>query len=164
MWHKPHLLTAVADLLFLALAAALLVAAVVWGAPRLRLFPLQRSAGDARVAVVQRSELEESLAESLLHGNFFTVDLEALRRARSNCPGCDAAEVWRKWPSRIEVAYRGTSGCVAHWGDGQVASWSIPSARFFRPRCPTSSAAAAEWAERVLGRGPASPRGVRPRS
>jgi cell division protein FtsQ len=30
MWNKPHLLNAIADLLILAAAAALLVAAVVW--------------------------------------------------------------------------------------------------------------------------------------
>jgi cell division protein FtsQ len=40
MWHKPQLMTAVADLLLLAGGAALLVAAVIWGAPRMRLIPL----------------------------------------------------------------------------------------------------------------------------
>ena len=38
MWNKPQLMTAISDLLFVAAAAALLVAAVLWGV-RLPLFP-----------------------------------------------------------------------------------------------------------------------------
>ena len=57
MWHKPHLMTAVSDLLFLAGAAALVVAAVVWGTPRLRLFPLAEVRVTHELREVQRSEL-----------------------------------------------------------------------------------------------------------
>ncbi|HCA58473.1 MAG TPA: cell division protein FtsQ, partial [Blastocatellia bacterium] len=71
-WHKPHLLTAISDLLFLAGAAALLAAAVVWGTPRMRLFPLNEVQITSELRSVQRGELEDALTE-LLRGNFFTV-------------------------------------------------------------------------------------------
>lgn len=117
MWHKPHLMTAVSDLLFLAGAAALVVAAVVWGTPRLRLFPLAEVRVTHELREVQRSELEQSLAE-LLRGNFFTVDVDAVRRSLEQLPWVRRAEVWRKWPSRIEVRIE-EQQAAAHWGDGE---------------------------------------------
>jgi len=117
MWQKPHLLTAVSDLLFLAGAAALLAAAVVWGAPRLRLFPLSEVQVTHELREVQRSELEESLSE-LLRGNFFTVDIETVRQSLEGLPWVRRAEIWRKWPSRIEVRIE-EHQAVAHWGEGQ---------------------------------------------
>ncbi|MBK7674624.1 MAG: cell division protein FtsQ/DivIB [Candidatus Accumulibacter sp.] len=117
MWQKPHLLTAVSDLLFLAGAAALLVAAVVWGTPRLHLFPLSEVQVTHELREVQRGELEESLSE-LLRGNFFTVDIETMRQSLEGLPWVRRAEIWRKWPSRIEVRIE-EHQAVAHWGDGQ---------------------------------------------
>ena len=117
MWQKPHLLTAVSDLLFLAGAAALLVAAVVWGTPRLHLFPLSEVQVTHELREVQRGELEESLSE-LLRGNFFTVDIETVRQSLEGLPWVRRAEIWRKWPSRIEVRIE-EHQAVAHWGDGQ---------------------------------------------
>ena len=115
MWHKPHLMTAVSDLLFLAAGAALLAAAVIWGAPRLHLFPL----GEVRVIhelqEVRRNDVEQSLTE-LLHGNFFTVNPEALRLSLEQLPWVRRAEVWRKWPSRIEVRIE-EHRAAAHWGE-----------------------------------------------
>ena len=66
---------------------------------------------------VQRSELEESLSE-LLRGNFFTVDIETVRQSLEGLPWVRRAEIWRKWPSRIEVRIE-EHQAVAHWGDGQ---------------------------------------------
>ena len=116
MWHKPQLMTAVADLLLLAAGAALLVAAVIWGAPRMRLIPLNELQVMHELQSVQRSELEESV-ESLLHGSFFTVNLEALRLALEQLPWVRRAEVWRKWPARIDVRIE-EHRAVAHWGEG----------------------------------------------
>ena len=117
MWHKPQLMTAVADLLLLAAGAALLVAAVIWGAPRMRLIPLNELQVMHELQSVQRSELEESV-ESLLHGSFFTVNLEALRLALEQLPWVRQAEVWRKWPARIDVRIE-EHQAAAYWGDGE---------------------------------------------
>ena len=116
MWHKPRVMTAVSDLLFLAGAAALLVAAVVWGTPRLRLFPLHEIQVTHALQEVRQSDVEQSLSD-VLRGNFFTVDIEALRRAVEQLPWVRRAEVWRKWPSRIEVRIE-EHRAAAHWGDG----------------------------------------------
>jgi len=107
---------AVSDLLFLAGAAALLVAAVVWGTPRLRLFPLHEIQVTHALQEVRQSDVEQSLSD-VLRGNFFTVDIEALRRAVEQLPWVRRAEVWRKWPSRIEVRIE-EHRAAAHWGDG----------------------------------------------
>ena len=84
------------------LGVALLVAAVVWGTPRLRLFPLHEIQVTHALQEVRQSDVEQSLSD-VLRGNFFTVDIEALRRAVEQLPWVRRAEVWRKWPSRIEV-------------------------------------------------------------
>lgn len=116
MWHKPHLMTAVADLLLLAAGAALLVAAVVWGAPRMHLFPLKEVRLTHELQEVQRGEVEESL-EAQLHGSFFTVNLEAFRLSLEQLPWVRRAEVWRTWPARIDVRLE-EHRAVAYWGDG----------------------------------------------
>jgi cell division protein FtsQ len=148
MWQKPHLLTAVSDLLFLAGAAALLVAAVVWGAPRLRLFPLSEVQVTHELREVQRSELEESLAE-LLRGNFFTVDIESVRQSLEGCPGCGAQKSGGN--GRHVSRFASRSSRRLHTGAMGRGSWSIPTARSFRPRCARAVAAPAEWAGRFFG-------------
>ncbi len=117
MWHKPHLLTAVSDLLFLAGTAALLVAAVVWGTPRLRLSPLAEVQVTQELREVQRSEIEQSLSD-YLRGNFFTVDVDALRRSLEQLSWVRRAEVWRRWPSHLEVHIE-EHQAAAYWGDGE---------------------------------------------
>ncbi|HOG02508.1 MAG TPA: cell division protein FtsQ/DivIB [Accumulibacter sp.] len=94
----------------------MLVAAVVWGTPRLRLFPLHEVQVTHALQEVRQSDVEQSLSD-VLRGNFFTVDIEALRRAVEQLPWVRRAEVWRKWPSRIEVRIE-EHRAAAHWGDG----------------------------------------------
>ena len=115
MWNKPQLLTAVADLLFVAAAAALLVAAVLWGA-RLPLFPLREVAFTHGLQQLQRSEIERSLS-GRLRGNFFSVEVDALRQSLEQLPWVRRVEVRRQWPSRIEVTIE-EHVPVAFWGQG----------------------------------------------
>lgn len=114
MWHKPQLMTAVSDLLFVAGAAALLVAAVVWSA-RLPWFPLREVVLMNELQEVRRSDLERSLS-GLLRGNFFSVNLDALRQALERLPWVRHAEVRRQWPSGIEITVE-EHRAVAHWGE-----------------------------------------------
>ncbi|WP_295483051.1 cell division protein FtsQ/DivIB [Accumulibacter sp.] len=113
-------MTAVSDLLFLAAGAALLAAAVIWGMPRLQLLPLREVRVTTALQEVQRAELEQSLDE-LLRGSFLTVNLEALRLALEQLPWVRRAEVWRKWPPRIDVELE-EQRAVAHWGDGELVN------------------------------------------
>jgi len=134
MWNKPQLMTAVSDLLLVAAAAALVVAAVVWGA-RLPLFPLREVVVIQELREVHRSELERSLA-GRLRGNFFSINLEAVRQSLEQLPWVRHAEVRRQWPSSLEVSIEehvpvafwgaATGQLVNSYGEVFAAAMSVP--------------------------------------
>ena len=113
MWNRPQLMGAISDLLFLAGAAALLVAAAVWVA-RLPLFPLQEVVITHELHELQREELAYAMAVPL-KGNFFTVNLESLRFSLEELPWVRHAHARRQWPGRIEVSIEEHQP-VAYWG------------------------------------------------
>jgi cell division protein FtsQ len=115
MWNKPQLMTAVSDLFLVAAAAALLVAAAVWST-RLPIFPLREVTVMHELQEVRRSEIERALS-GLLRGNFFSVNLEALRQALERLPWVRHAEVRRQWPARIEIRIE-EHRPAARWGEG----------------------------------------------
>jgi cell division protein FtsQ len=115
MWHKPHLMNVLSDLLLVVAAAALLVAVVVWGI-RLPLFPLRDVVVMHELQEVRRSEIERSLT-GLLLGNFFSVNLDALRQSLEKLPWVRHADIRRQWPSRLEVRLEEHQP-AAYWGEG----------------------------------------------
>ena len=121
MWNKPQLMTAVSDLLFVAAAAALLVAVVLWSA-RLPWFPLHEVVFTSELREVRRSEVERSLA-GRLRGNFFSINLEEVRQSLEQLPWVRRAEVRRQWPSSLEVSIE-EHVPVAFWGQatGQLVN------------------------------------------
>lgn len=173
MWNKPQLMTAIADLLFVGAAAVLLVAAMIWGT-RLPLFPLREVVVTHPLQEVRRSEIERAL-NGLLRGNFFSVNVDALRQSLEHLPWVRHAEVRRHWPSRIEITIE-EHRAAARWGEtstqfvntfGEVFTASFSTATSAREKRlphlsgPTGSAAEVlrryeEFAERLhaLGRRP----------
>ena len=121
MWNKPQLMTAVSDLLMVAGAASLLVAGVIWSA-RLPLFPLQEVVFQNELREVRRAEIERSLG-GRLRGNFFSINLDALRQSLEELPWVRHAEVRRQWPGRIEISVE-EHVPVAFWGQatGQLVN------------------------------------------
>ena len=115
MWNKPQLMTAVSDLLLVAAAAALLVAAAVWST-RLPLFPLHEVVVMHELQEVRRSEVERSLS-GLLRGNFFSINLEALRQSLEKLPWVRHAEVRRRWPARVDIRIEEHQP-AGRWGEG----------------------------------------------
>lgn len=115
MWQKPQLMAAISDLLFAAAAAALLVAAAVWST-RLPLFPLREVFVTNELQEVRRSEIERSLS-GLLRGNFFSINLDALRQSLEKLPWVRHAEVRRRWPARVEIRIEEHQP-AARWGEG----------------------------------------------
>jgi len=101
MWNKPHVLNAIADLLWLAGAAALLAAAAVW-LVRMPSLPVQQVVFAEAMQHVRRMDVEEALPGTL-KGNFFSINLEAVRGALEKLPWVRKVEVRRIWPSRLEV-------------------------------------------------------------
>jgi len=71
---------------------------------------------------VRHGEVERSLA-GRLRGNFFSINLEALRQSLEQLPWVRHAEVRRQWPSRIEVSIE-EHVPVAFWGQatGQLVN------------------------------------------
>ena len=136
MWNKPQLMTAISDLLFVAAAASLLVAALLWSS-RLPLFPLREVVVTHELREVRRSEVERSLS-GRLRGNFFSINLDHLRASLEQLPWVRRAEVRRQWPSRIEVkleehvpvAFWGqtTGQLVNSYGEVFAASMTVPPA------------------------------------
>jgi cell division protein FtsQ len=116
MWNKPHLLNAIADLLFVAAAAAWLVAAAIWMV-RMPALPIKQVALVEQPQHVRRGEVEQALT-GMLRGNFFSVDLEAVRSALEKLPWVRRAEVRRQWPSRLEVRIEEHKP-VARWEEGR---------------------------------------------
>jgi cell division protein FtsQ len=121
MWNKPQLMAAISDLLFVAAAAALLVAAVLWCA-RLPWFPLREVVVTHELREVRRSEVERSLS-GRLRGNFFSINLDAVRQSLEQLPWVRHAEVRRQWPAQIEVTLE-EHVPVAFWGQatGQLVN------------------------------------------
>lgn len=113
MWNKPRLMDEISALLFVAAAASLVVAAVIWGA-RLPLFSLREIVVMHELQEVRRSEMERALA-GRLRGNFFSVNLDVLRQSLEQLPWVRRAEVRRQWPARIEVSIE-EHVPVAFWG------------------------------------------------
>jgi cell division protein FtsQ len=114
MWDDHRLLNRIATLLYalvwLAVAHAVLVLVI-----RLPLFPLRELAVAGQVVHTTREQLD-AIANRELHGNFFTVDLEAARRSLEKLPWVRNARLRRAWPDRLEVALE-EHEALARWRD-----------------------------------------------
>lgn len=118
MWNKPHLLNALADLLYVAGAAALLAAAAVW-LVRVPALPIRQVVFAHELQHVRRGEVEQVLPAALT-GNFFSLNLEAVRGALEKLPWVRKVEVRRIWPAKLEVRVE-EHRAVARWDDGKSA-------------------------------------------
>ena len=102
MWDKPHILNAVANLLFTA-AVLLALYAAFFLAIRLPFFPLREVRVSSALAHVTAEQIG-AIVKRELKGNFFTLDLTMTRTAFEKLPWVRKAHVRRQWPDRLEVA------------------------------------------------------------
>ena len=116
MWNKPHLLNAIADLLMLAAAAALLAGAAVW-LVRMPSLPVREVVFAEPLGHTRRLEIEQVLPATL-KGNFFSINLEAVRGSLEKLPWVRKVEVRRIWPAKLEVSVE-EHRPVARWGEGR---------------------------------------------
>lgn len=112
VWHRPALLHLVSDLLLLFAAVGLGWALVTWFLSR-PLFPLREVVVVTPPVEVTEAQLEY-VARTALHGNFFTVDLDAVRAEFEKLPWVRQAEVRRRWPDGIELRFE-ERRAVARW-------------------------------------------------
>jgi len=158
MWHKPQLLTAIADLLMLVGAAALLAAGAVW-LVRVPSLPVKQVVFVEPLEHTRRGEVDQVLP-SALRGNFFSLDLEAVRVALEQLPWVRKAQVRRVWPARLEVSIE-EHRAVARWGEGyaemvnshgEVFAALLPESEMSRlPLLAGPSGTAREVLERFVG-------------
>ena len=115
MWDNPRLLNAAAGFL---VGVALLVFALAGVQLLLRspLFPLREVVFVAAPERATREEVAHAVRRSLA-GNFFAVDLAALRARLEELPWVRRAAVRRVWPDRLEVSLE-EHVPLARWGDG----------------------------------------------
>ncbi|MCX8145962.1 MAG: cell division protein FtsQ/DivIB [Azovibrio sp.] len=134
MWHRPQLLNTVADLLFAAGAAMLLVAAAV-GVLRMPPAPIRGGVLERPLQYVHPLELEEVL-QGRVRGNFLSLSLDGVRDALESLPWVRKAQVRRVWPNRLVVRLEEHQP-AARWGDsgqewvntyGEVFAASLPEA------------------------------------
>lgn len=116
MWNKPHLLNALADLLMLAASAALLAAAAVW-LVRVPSLPVRQVVFAEPLAHTRRLEIEQVLPAAI-KGNFFSLNLEAVRGTLGGLPWVRKVDVRRIWPARLEVRIE-EHRPMARWGEGR---------------------------------------------
>ena len=113
MWDNPDLLNGCADTLYALAAAAAIYAGVHWliHSP---LLPLRHIALQGDIGHVTR-EQAEAAARAGAVGTFFSIDLDAVRRAFEALPWVRKVEVRRLWPDRIQVAIE-EHVALARWG------------------------------------------------
>jgi len=112
LWHRPALLDLISDLLMLFAALALGWALVLWFVSR-PIFPLREVVVLTPPAQVTSAQLEY-VARTAIHGNFFTVDLQAVREGFEKLPWVRRADVRRRWPDGIELRLE-EHQAVAYW-------------------------------------------------
>lgn len=91
----------IADLLFFAAALALGYAATL-AVARLPFFPLREVVVGVPLREVTPTQIEYA-ARTAVAGNFFTVNLDAVRAAFEKLPWVRKAEVRRRWPDGLEL-------------------------------------------------------------
>jgi len=113
MWDNADMLNGCANALY-ALAAAALIYAGVHVAKHSPLLPLRHLELQGDLTHVTR-EQAQGAARVGAAGTFFSVDLDAVRRAFESLPWVRKVEVRRLWPDRIKVSIE-EHVALARWG------------------------------------------------
>lgn len=119
MWDRPRILNRVADLLAM-VALLLAVYAAVHFAVFRPGFPVRVVNVTGTLAHVSGDEIA-GLIKRELRGNFFTMDLAALRAAFERLPWVRKAAVRRQWPNRLEVTLE-EQVPLARWSDAALVN------------------------------------------
>ena len=119
-WHNVRLLNTIANTLLTFVALAVVVSAVWWVAHRpmftLRAVAVEPARGQ-ELAHVNDSLLRASGVRRI-EGNFFTVDLQAVRASFEAVPWVRRATVRRVWPNRLQIGIE-EHRVFAGWNDAR---------------------------------------------
>ncbi len=119
MWHNPRLLNTSAALLTGVAALIFLFAGAQW-LLRSPLFPLREITVRGTLEHTSRAELERA-TDRRINGNFFAVELGALRAGLEALPWVRRVQVRRVWPDRLDVTIE-EHVAFARWGDDALVN------------------------------------------
>ena len=124
LWHDVRLLNATANGLMAAAATALVASVGAWVVQRpafaLQAVVVEPSVPEQPLQHVNRALLR-SAGAARLHGNFFTVDLGAVRESFEQVPWVRRAQVRRIWPNTLHVGIE-EHQTLAIWHDGRLVN------------------------------------------
>lgn len=117
MWDKPEALSAISNLLLMLVAAMTLYAAMEW-AGRLPGLSLKALKVEGMTRHLARDQVD-FIAGRRMRGNFFTVDIDGVRRDFEKLPWVRNVSVRRRWPFEIDVKIE-EHVPLARWGANQL--------------------------------------------
>lgn len=117
LWHRPTLLNTLSDLLFLSALAVLLAAALVW-VVRIPAWPVRQVDFIHPLQHVSQEDIANVLP-NVMNGNFFNLDVDAMRLALMELPWVRQVKVRRVWPARLQIELE-EHRPLAHWGDRET--------------------------------------------
>lgn len=128
----------------------------VWGVITLRdpaVLPLKLVRIDGELRNLDRRELERAVG-AVVDGNFFTVDLDAVRAAALKLAWVDQVTVRRIWPDTLNMWVEEQQP-LARWGDSQLVNGRgdvfTPESEALKPELP-SLAGPADSATEIVAR------------
>lgn len=120
-WHNVRVLHACANTLLGLTLAAVLAVATAWivHLPAFDLRGVSIEAAEGSELRYVSTELLRASALNRVNGNFFTVDLDAVRSTFERVPWVRKATARRIWPDRLVVSIE-EHRPLALWGDGRL--------------------------------------------
>ncbi len=109
----------------------ILAGGVAWGVDRLtdpRVLPLKVVRIDGRLLHLDRRDIEVAVGREI-RGNFFTLDVNRVRRAAETLPWVDWVTVRRIWPDTLQMTVH-EQVPLAHWGGKRLVN---PRGEIFAP-------------------------------
>lgn len=124
LWHDVRLMNTLASALLACACLAFVAGAVGWVTQRpmfsLSAVIIEPDSPSARLRHLTVPGLKSSAAMQW-QGNFFTVDLHAVREAFEKVPWVRRAEVRRVWPNTLKISIE-EHQALAIWNDGRLVN------------------------------------------
>lgn len=120
MWDNAALLRNIANTLFAFSAFAILYGAIYYTVHLPNLFPIQSvRLGSAPEKIVAEQVLQVVRHE--VRGNFFTVDIDRVRRSVESLPWVRNVSIRREFPNRLVMELE-EHQALAHWNSGALVN------------------------------------------
>ncbi|MEQ1527525.1 MAG: cell division protein FtsQ/DivIB [Gallionella sp.] len=120
MWDNAALLRSIANALFALSGLAILYGAIYYTVHLPNLFPLR----DVRLSSAPEKVVAEQVLQVVRHevrGNFFTVDIDRVRRSVESLPWVRNVSIRREFPNRLVMELE-EHQALAHWNSGALVN------------------------------------------